>query len=489
MASKKSLSEELRTLIFAIVTGLIGFPAIYGGIKIAEIAIILIGAVLALFSVLTFSKYIQLRRFKKKIIKPQKENSQATETRQEHKQIESPVAYNIPSFAWKEYDKDSIPELSGEALKLWESIYGRIRKMGINYTKGLFLIMILNWILMVAASMYYGSDHISFSDHQKFTAFSAGLALLLVFAKMRISMAQGVPMLLSIVWLAHPIVKGLKGFSKSTEMSPQLMKFFIIGGLIIILVWVLFRKIQNKKFRQGAEGTPSARLLFLWVFRTESASQLVHNVGYKWRILGPIFFLNGAGLMSIDDAKLAAKIFTRKKVMIRNEADLKEQIEEFSYVPDKYGFHKVQSVLCGDNIWKQTLDFFIENNDLVLMSLCGYTEKNRGCEFEIRKLIDNIPSKNFVFMVNENTDMNELKKDFSTFWAKMSPNSPNLNSDQHQIRLYNMSTLFMDELEEQERQSGESTEGAKAFQRLKSLGEDGDKIVKILCQQLTERAS
>ncbi len=139
-----------------------------------------------------------------------------------------------------------------------------------------------------------------------------------------------------------------------------------------------------KKFRTTAQAGPSAKLLFLWVFRTEAAYEMIINFGYKWQILGPTFFLNGTGLMSTDDLKTAINFFKKKKLIIRTEDDLKDFNLRKKNLPSAYGLYEIQSMLCGNEIWKQAIENSMQEKDVVLMSLCGYREENRGCDMKLR---------------------------------------------------------------------------------------------------------
>lgn len=300
---------------------------------------------------------------------------------------------------------------------------------------------------------------------------------------------MAIPLLLAIIWMSHPIIKALKLLLANDETNNRSEIIFLLaGGIIIIVIWFVYSAARMKKFRATAQAGPSAKLLFLWVFRTEAAYEMIINFGYKWQILGPAFFLNGTGLMSSDDLKTAINFFKKKKLIIRTEDDLKDFNLRKKNLPSAYGLYEIQSMLCGDEIWKQAIENFMQEKDVVLMSLCGYREENRGCEFEIKKLVNQVPSEKIVLLVNEGTDMNALNNDLKVFWNNMASSSPNLRDEPSPITIYKLTTAFTSELNKGLK-NGESADTLKSFKRLKDLSQEGDNIVRLLCQCLTKEVS
>jgi hypothetical protein len=91
-------------------------------------------------------------------------------------------------------------------------------------------------------------------------------------------------------------------------------------------------------------------------------------------------------------------------------------------------------------------------------------------------------------MVNEDTDMNALNNDLKVFWDNMSSSSPNLRDEPSPVTIYKLTTAFTSELNKGLK-SGESPDTLKSFKRLKDLSQEGDNIVRLLCQCLTKEVS
>ncbi len=91
-------------------------------------------------------------------------------------------------------------------------------------------------------------------------------------------------------------------------------------------------------------------------------------------------------------------------------------------------------------------------------------------------------------MVNEGTDMNALNNDLKVFWDNMSSSSPNLRDEPPPITIYKLTTAFTSELNKSLK-SGESADTLKTFKRLKDLSQEGDNIIRLLCQCLTKEVS
>ena len=394
-----------------------------------------------------------------------------------------------PPFKSVIYDKNNLPNLSRAAELLWQNIQTRIKRIKLIITSGLFIVVLMNWVLMKVFSSLFTDINFSTFDHIKFTLFTVIISIILLSVNIPSRIAMGIPLLLAIIWMSHPIIKALKLLlANDTSDSSSEIISLLAGGVIIIVIWFVYSAARIKKFRATAQAGLSAKLLFLWVFRTEAAYEMIVNFGYKWRMLGPTFFLNGTGLMSTDDLKTAINFFKKRKLIIRTEDDLKDFNLRKKNLPSAYGLYEIQSMLCGNGIWKQAIENFMQEKDVVLMSLCGYREENRGCEYEIKKLVNQVPSEKIVLMVNEATDMNALNNDLKVFWDNMSPSSPNLRDEPPPITIYKLTTAFTSELDKGLK-SGESADTLKTFKRLKDLAQEGDNIVRLLCQCLTKEVS
>lgn len=74
---------------------------------------------------------------------------------------------------------------------------------------------------------------------------------------------------------------------------------------------------------------------------------------------------------------------------------------------------------CFENIWKTTLDLFIQNADVVLMDLRGYSSKHRGCTYEIGRLIQNYNLEKIIIIVNMISDLDLINQTINSEWTRL----------------------------------------------------------------------
>ena len=63
--------------------------------------------------------------------------------------------------------------------------------------------------------------------------------------------------------------------------------------------------------------------------------------------------------------------------------------------------------------------------DVVLMDLRGFSAERQGCAYEIRALIDEYSVDRVLFLVDEKTPREPLRRLIEEAWSTMRPESPN----------------------------------------------------------------
>ena len=61
------------------------------------------------------------------------------------------------------------------------------------------------------------------------------------------------------------------------------------------------------------------------------------------------------------------------------------------------------------------------------MDLRGFSEKRKGCEYEIDFLFDTFPINRILFLVDNDTDRNFISQTILDRWDYLRVNSPNLS--------------------------------------------------------------
>jgi len=96
--------------------------------------------------------------------------------------------------------------------------------------------------------------------------------------------------------------------------------------------------------------------------------------------------------------------------------------------------------MCHDNTWQATVAEMVNIADVVLMDLRGFSEKKKGCEYEIDYLMDNIAIEQVVFIISTKDDLSFIHRTFLERWEYLRKHSPNLDEPgkerDHFIQLY-----------------------------------------------------
>ena len=84
---------------------------------------------------------------------------------------------------------------------------------------------------------------------------------------------------------------------------------------------------------------------------------------------------------------------------ISNEAGLEKDLKQLDKWPVKLdNTFKEKPMSCYDNTWMMTVNKLVNTVDVVLMDLRGFSEKNKGCEFEVNLLLNTIKLEKILFI-------------------------------------------------------------------------------------------
>ena len=83
------------------------------------------------------------------------------------------------------------------------------------------------------------------------------------------------------------------------------------------------------------------------------------------------------------------------------------------------------ALFCFDDVWKPAVHRMLQIADVVLMDLRGFSAERQGCAYEIRALIDEYSVDRVLFLVDEKTPREPLRRLIQEAWATMRPESPN----------------------------------------------------------------
>ena len=381
-----------------------------------------------------------------------------------------------PPFRTVVHSRNNFPDLSNEAEELWNTLNKRYNKRTSIY----------RWGLIVVVTLIFLFYH--FVEHRNMDVFFSSeiFAFLILFTIIDLiflgysNKSTGLnhvfPILLALGWMSASYYFALKGlFNHDTDVKFYQETFSISGGIIIFLVWGFYLKIRLKKLASDYNKESPVKLLFLWVFGTDATVNFIQFHGYKWQHLGPVMFINGEGLLNVNSLKMIWNWPRRKNQIIQNTNDVERIKKNYRLYPSSFGTYQNVSVLCSNSIWKFALSEFIKNKDLVLMSLCGFTSENKGCEFELNKLINEVPTEKFILIIDETTDKSFLEKTLRLEWKKMLKTSPNLRNAPSAIVMYQM------QQKKSERNFKDDKSIFTSIKEYRIAAADSRAIIKLLC--------
>jgi hypothetical protein len=124
---------------------------------------------------------------------------------------------------------------------------------------------------------------------------------------------------------------------------------------------------------------------------------------------------------------------------IGSPAALEQRLAETDFRRDPDGRYRKSSFFCHDDTWKMVVHRLARDSDAVLR---GFTEKARGCIYEISELLDAVPLERIVFVIDRTSNEISLAQVFSNSWAKLGVTSPNRADLTPHIRLVRFDRLY-----------------------------------------------
>jgi hypothetical protein len=91
-------------------------------------------------------------------------------------------------------------------------------------------------------------------------------------------------------------------------------------------------------------------------------------------------------------------------------AELDQALRTITETRDSQLRSRFNSLQCNDRIWKEALHRLIERADVVVMDLSGFTERNRGCAYELGRLVNHVPLERVLLLIDDETDLAGLRQ-------------------------------------------------------------------------------
>ena len=205
-----------------------------------------------------------------------------------------------------------------------------------------------------------------------------------------------------------------------------------MAGLSYLSAFAAYKSVSMTGLRRlratQVTDTPQA-LLILRVFGfTSRTRELTDEVGHYWRYSGPINMIGGTDLAtSLIEPDELIQFWSRKlrQTFIADDAALHSRLDTLDLGCDPDLRYRINECFCHDNTWQATVKALAQRSAVVLMDLRGFGKKNRGCEFELEMLFEEVPASRVVLLVDRTTELDSLKQVLQSAWDKLPESSSN----------------------------------------------------------------
>jgi hypothetical protein len=120
-------------------------------------------------------------------------------------------------------------------------------------------------------------------------------------------------------------------------------------------------------------------------------------------------------------------IVSMKRNFVRNQSSLSKELLRLKKKPVKLdGTFKETPLSCYDNTWQITVETLVKTSNVVLMDLRGFSEKNKGCEYEINLLLNKIHLSRILF-IGYTKNLPLIKETIAYNFKTLTADSPNIN--------------------------------------------------------------
>lgn len=201
-----------------------------------------------------------------------------------------------------------------------------------------------------------------------------------------------------------------------------------------IIGYVLYYFLRQRKVK-----AISPRLLILRVFALgDDSKNLFERILKHWRYAGSIQMISGPDLATTNLEPHEVISFVSgqlKNSYCEDSESIEKNISNADILPDLDGTHRVNEFFCRDNNWKEVLQKLVKNSEVVLMDLRSFSEKFKGCKYEIEALVKMVSLKNLIFIIDETTDISFTKEVFTNAFRVAGKGSIS-TTEQQPVSLY-----------------------------------------------------
>jgi len=205
-----------------------------------------------------------------------------------------------------------------------------------------------------------------------------------------------------------------------------------LAGLLGIAAFVAYKAVGLLGIvgaARRARARPPARLLLLRVFGHRLRSErLLDVLAARWRYAGPILMIGAPDVATrtVDPDEFMDFLSGRLRRQFAIEPqDLARRLDGIDQEPDADGRFRINELFCGNDTWLTAVRALMARSDLCLMDLRGFSQRNSGCIVELQALLDLVPARDIVLLVDHSTDQALLEHTLRDCQARLQPGSVN----------------------------------------------------------------
>jgi len=201
---------------------------------------------------------------------------------------------------------------------------------------------------------------------------------------------------------------------------------WIATGLV---AFVAYKVVARIGFRFLPKTPSPKRLLLLRVFALGKRSERLFDAMRKaWLRGGDISMIAGPDLVTSavePDEFLGFLSGKLGRTFVGDNADLSRRVAAIDSRPDPDGRYRIAEFFCRADTWQPTMRRLVAESDAVLMDLRSFSASNRGCVYELGRLLDMIDLSRVVFITDKTTDRPFLEMTLQQQWSSLAAESPN----------------------------------------------------------------
>ncbi len=207
-------------------------------------------------------------------------------------------------------------------------------------------------------------------------------------------------------------------------------------GVYKLVLWAAFAWIAKPATADGQSPT----LLLLRVFSLGPRSlRLFDALAKHWLRTGPIVLIAGPDLVTgiVEPPEFLDFVGGRvSRQFVQGRDDLAQRLAQLDTRPDPDGRHRTNAFFCRADTWQMTMQQLAAGSDAVLMDLRSFSPTNRGCLYELGRLLSSVPLPQVLITVDDTTDLVFLGASLQELWRSVPADSPNRSLPDPEVRLY-----------------------------------------------------